>query len=122
MERKIRKLAGSAGFWLPLLLCLQPTSAQQQNPIVHDSEYYILDAQHGAQWAVEDKDLDNKLAELRKRFGAPPNIIHIMWDDTAVGDVGDPFIQKQRGYETPNINRKTGVRRADGRRPSQIPI
>ncbi len=73
--------------------------------IIHDAEYYILDAQHGEKWAVEDKDLDRKLAELRKKFGTPPNIIHVMWDDTPVGEVGVPFIQKQRGWETPNINR-----------------
>ncbi len=57
-------------------------------PIVHDAEYYILEAQNGEKWAAEDKDLDKKLAELKKTFGAPPNIIHIMWDDTAFGDVG----------------------------------
>ncbi|MGH7799511.1 MAG: sulfatase-like hydrolase/transferase [Thermodesulfobacteriota bacterium] len=73
--------------------------------IVHDSEYYILDAQYGEKWAAEDKELDKKLAELRKKFGTPPNIIHVMWDDTPVGEVGIPFIQKQRGFETPNINR-----------------
>ncbi len=28
-----------------------------------------------------------------------------MFDDTPVGEVGIPFIQKQRGWETPNINR-----------------
>ena len=36
--------------------------------------------------------------------GTPPNIIHIMWDDTALGEVGIPEIQKVRGFETPNIN------------------
>ena len=69
--------------------------------IIHDAEYYILDAQHGERWAVEDKELDAKLAELRKKFGTPPNIIHIMWDDTAVGEVGIPALQKVRGFETP---------------------
>jgi arylsulfatase A-like enzyme len=73
--------------------------------IVHDSEYYILDAQHDERWAVEDKDLDAKLAELREKFGTPPNIIHVMWDDTPVGQLSVPFIQKQLGFETPNINR-----------------
>ena len=34
-------------------------------PIVHDSEYYILNAQHREKWAVEDKELDAKMAELR---------------------------------------------------------
>ena len=73
--------------------------------VIHDAEYYVLEAQHGERWAVEDKDLDAKLAELRTKFSAPPNIIHIMWDDTAVGEVGIPALQKVRGWETPNMNR-----------------
>jgi len=28
-----------------------------------------------------------------------------MWDDTAVGEVGIPALQKVRSFETPNINR-----------------
>jgi arylsulfatase A-like enzyme len=89
-----------------LLVVNQTASAQTRRPeIIHDAEYYILDAQHGERWAVEDKNLDAKLAELRKKFGAPPNIIHIMWDDTAVGEVGIPALQKVRGWETPNMNR-----------------
>ena len=73
--------------------------------IVHDAEYYILNAQNGDKWAAEDSELDKKLAELRARHGRPPNIIHIMWDDTAFGDVGIPAIQKVRGLETPNLNK-----------------
>src|SRR5271165_298149 len=86
---------------------LIPTAvAQSEKPkIIHDSEYYILETQHGDQWAAEDQELTKKLAELRKKYGAPPNIIHIMWDDTAVGEVGIPIIQKVRGFETPNMNR-----------------
>lgn len=72
--------------------------------IVHDAEYYVLDAQHGDVWAAEDKALDARLAELREKFGAPPNIIHIMIDDTAVGEIGFPGIQKMRGFSTPNLN------------------
>ena len=75
------------------------------NKIVHDAEYYVLEAQNGDQWATEDKSLDQKLAELRKKHGTPPNIIHIMWDDTAFGDVGIPAIQQVRGLETPNLNK-----------------
>ncbi|MBW2227912.1 MAG: sulfatase-like hydrolase/transferase, partial [Deltaproteobacteria bacterium] len=73
--------------------------------IIHDAEYYVLEAQHGDKWAAQDKELDKKLAELRKKHGTPPNIIHIMWDDTAVGEVGVPQIQKARGWETPKINK-----------------
>ena len=71
--------------------------------IVHDAEYYILEAQNGERWAVEDGELDARLAELRQKHGAPPNIVHIMWDDTSYGDVGIPEISKIRGFTSPNI-------------------
>jgi len=77
----------------------------KKSEIVHDAEYYILAAQNGERWAAEDKALDVKLAELRKKHGRPPNIIHIMWDDTAFGDVGIRPIQQVRGLKTPNLNR-----------------
>ena len=72
--------------------------------IIHDAEYYVLESQHGEKWEKQDKQLQEKLAALREKHGRPPNIIHIMWDDTAVGEVGVPQIQKTRGWETPKIN------------------
>jgi len=78
-----------------------PASAQ----IVHDAEYYVLEAQHGEEWARQDEEIQAQLKALRDKHGTRPNIIHIMWDDTAVGEVGVPQIQKARGWETPNINR-----------------
>ena len=74
-------------------------------PVIHDAEYYILFDQHGDEWAVEDQDLDAKLVELEERFGAKPNIVHVMWDDMAFGDAGIPALGKVRGFETPNCNR-----------------
>ena len=88
--------------WLALLV--GPAIAAQAAEIVHDAEYYILEAQNGDRWAAEDTALDRKLTELRRKHGQPPNIIHIMWDDTAFGDVGIPAIQKVRGLNTPRIN------------------
>ena len=85
------------------LLLLAPLAGA--TGIVHDAEFYILNAQNGEKWTAEDKTLDQKLSELRKRHGAPPNVIHIMWDDTAYGDIGIPAIQKVRGLETPNLNK-----------------
>jgi arylsulfatase len=72
--------------------------------IIHDAEYYIIAAQNGEQWAVEDGELDKKLAELRKKYDAPPNIIHYMWDDQPPMAFGDPIYQKIRGYDTPVLN------------------
>ena len=98
--------AGVVALGVAWLLADQPAAAQGTAPAtLHDAEYYVLEAQHSSQWAAEDHDLEGKLAELRQKYGAPPNIIHIMWDDTAVGEVGLPAIQKVQGFETPNINR-----------------
>ena len=76
----------------------------QAKDIIHDAEHYVLLAQHGDDWAEQDKEIDKKLKALRDKYGAPPNIIHIMWDDTPVGEIGIPEIQKMRGFETPNMN------------------
>ena len=40
--------------------------------IVHDAEYYILEAQNGDRWDAEDEGLQQRLAELREKYKAPP--------------------------------------------------
>lgn len=81
------------------------TFAQAGKPkIVHDAEYYILDAQNGEKWKVEDNLLGAKLAELKKKFGRAPNIINLLWDDQPFGAVGIPALQKLRGFSTPRLN------------------
>lgn len=91
----LKCLLAAAIFW---------PAAGSAKDIIHDAEYYVLEAQHGEKWAAQDAQLQEKLKALREKHGTPPNIIHIMWDDTAVGEVGVPQIQKARGWETPNIN------------------
>ena len=74
--------------------------------IAHDSEYYILKAQNGEQWAKDDKAVDKKLAEFRKKNGGKsPNILYILIDDIGFGDLGIPELNAIRGYKTPNINK-----------------
>ena len=88
------------------LLCSHQASAQTSaTSIVHDAEFYVLKAKHGDKWEAEDQELETRLAALRAKYGSPPNIIHIMWDDTPMGEVGIPAIQQLRGFSTPNINR-----------------
>lgn len=82
-----------------------PARSAAQEKIIHDAEHYILEAQHGEKWAEEDRAIAEKLKALEEKHGTKPNIIHIMWDDMAVGEVGIPAIQKVRGFETPNINK-----------------
>ena len=87
-----------------ILVFFGNANAQDKAKIVHDAEYYVVAAQNGAKWAKEDEGLKKRIAELREKHGRPPNLIHIMWDDTAFGDVGIPAIQKVRGLTTPAIN------------------
>ena len=49
-----------------------PPAIAQEGGIVHDAEFYVLQAQHGERWAAEDKALDQKLQELRVKYGRPP--------------------------------------------------
>ncbi len=99
MRAKIRNA------FIATLLGLLVVGSAAAAEIVHDAEYYILEAQNGERWAAEDQELDAKLAELREKYGQPPNIIYILWDDQQYGSVGFPQIQKNLGYETPNINK-----------------
>ena len=80
-------------------------SKAENGSIIHDADHYVLKAQYGTKWDAEDASLNARLAKLRERYGTPPNIIHIMWDDTPVGEVGIPDLQKLRGFATPNINK-----------------
>ncbi len=90
--------------WPLALALLSAAPSYSGDAIVHDAEYYILEDQHQGAWATEDAELDAELARLEGIHGQRPNIIHIMWDDSAVGEVGSPQSQKVRGFETPNIN------------------
>jgi arylsulfatase A-like enzyme len=97
----MKKLAFAMSL-ISLLLFAQSAIADD---VVHDAEYYILEAQNGKAWAAEDKELNKRLAALKKKHGHAPNIVYILWDDQQVGAVGNPMIQKNMGYETPNINK-----------------
>ena len=57
--------------------------------VIHDAEYAIIEAQNGKAWATDDKTIDQKLAEIRKKNGGkPPNIVYILLDDVGFGEIG----------------------------------
>ena len=49
---------------LPLAGAALAASAAQ-GPIIQDTEYYILESQHGERWADDDARVDDRLGEFR---------------------------------------------------------
>ena len=87
-----------------VILCgLAVTAADN---LIHDADYYVLEAQLGEQWKADDQAIDQKLAAFReKNDGKPPNIVYILIDDIGFGDLGIPELNAVRGYKTPAINK-----------------
>ena len=78
--------------------------------IIHDAEYYILEAQHGEKWAADDKSVDSKIAAFRKKNGGkPPNILYVLVDDLSFGEMGIPELNYVRGSKTPRINKVSAL-------------
>ena len=46
----------------------QSAQPQSDQPIAHDSEYYILEAQNGARWAADDKAVEAGMSEKSDEF------------------------------------------------------
>jgi arylsulfatase A-like enzyme len=105
MGRKIMKYI--VGISLLMAVCLVsaiPVSAAED--IVHDGEYYFLKAQYGDKWAKEDKEIDARLAEIRKKNGGKrPNILYILIDDVSFGQMGNRKLNYVMGIRTPRINK-----------------
>jgi len=75
-------------------------------PIVHDSEYYVLEAQLADAWKADDSAVDEMLEAFReKNGGKPPNVFYILIDDIGFGDLGIPELNAIRGYKTPTMNK-----------------
>lgn len=90
---------------LPLVSVAMPALSQLA-PIAHDSEYYILEAQHAEQWVEDDADVDARLAAFREsNDGKAPNIFFVLVDDIGFGDIGIPELNAVRGISTPNMNK-----------------
>ena len=64
-----------------LLASLCAQTAPAQDAIVHDAEYYVLEAQNGEKWRAEDQQLRARLAALRGNERALPVLLQWL-DDT----------------------------------------
>ncbi len=89
-----------------LLLVFGATTAQAAGEIIHDGEYYFVQQQYAKQWATEDKQVDKKLAEIRKKnSGKRPNILYILIDDVSFGQMGNRAMNYVTGISTPRMNK-----------------
>ena len=100
MKRAWMCVAASASLTFGCATVNQVAIAQSAKPeIVHDAEYYyMLAAQHGQQWAAEDHDINR---ELRQKYGTPPNIIDIMWDNVTAGRPCYPDLKRRTSTASP---------------------
>ncbi len=71
-----------------------------------DAPYYDLQKKNNDKWATEDRQIDQRLAEIRARNGGKrPNIVYILVDDMGFGEFGMPALNKIRGGRTPNLDK-----------------
>ncbi len=90
-----------AGIATILLLFSSPISFAIQ----HDTAYLALQEKNKDTWAIEDKEIRNKLQALEKKFGKKPNIIYILADDIGWGELGSYMGGKLRGTPTPKLDK-----------------
>ena len=87
---------------LIFLLGAGAVAAKEGGQIIHDGEYNFLEAQYGEKWAKEDKEIDTKLAEIRKKNGGKrPNILYVLIDDVSFGQMGNRAMNYVTGISTP---------------------
>ncbi len=95
--------------WIALLLmfCLVPAApALAEKDIIHDGEYNYLKAQYGKKWALEDREINARLAKFREKNGGKrPNILYVLIDDVSFGQMGDPKLNYVMGIKTPRLNK-----------------
>jgi len=70
-----------------------------------DASYLDLKERNKSKWITEDKQIDEKLAALEKKFGKKPNIIYILADDVGWGEMGWQGGGKHRGTPTPELDK-----------------
>lgn len=72
---------------------------------INDAPFQAYQKKHKDKWAKEDKEIDKKLSELKKKFKKTPNIIYILADDVGWGELGWQGGGKHRGTPTPTLDK-----------------
>jgi hypothetical protein len=81
------------------------TQAVWAKDIVHDAEYYILETQNGERWAAEDKQLDQRLAELKSKHGQQSEIDHQRWEQRGGRFTIDAFRDENVADESKRVKK-----------------
>jgi arylsulfatase len=90
------------GVFMLVMVLTIPLAALAIQP---DAEYLVREKQFGKEWAAEDKQVQQKLTALEKKFGKKPNIVFILADDIGYTELGSYGGGKVRGAATPNLDR-----------------
>ncbi len=69
-----------------------------------DAPFLEYQKKNAQEWAAQDKQINEKLAALEKKFGKKPNIIYILADDVGWGEMGWQGGGKHRGTPTPELD------------------
>ena len=89
-----------------LMVSMSATAVHSQSAIVHDGEYYFVEAQKGEAWAAQDAAIEKRLTEIRAANGGKrPNILYVLIDDVSFGLMGNRAMNFVTGIETPSINK-----------------
>ena len=83
------------------LLSLTALTAVAYEP---DAPYRQQLAAHETEWRQQDRELEQRLATLRRQAGKRPNIIFVLADDIGWGELGSYGGGKVRGTPTPNLD------------------
>lgn len=103
--KNLRMLFMLAGVAAMSLLATASVLEAKDSKIIHDAEYYLLEAQNKEKWAADDKLVEAELAQIRgANANKRPNIVYILLDDIGYGEIGTPGLTPSRGYATPNID------------------
>jgi arylsulfatase A-like enzyme len=86
---------------LAVAAVLPRTATAQQ----FDAPFYDEQRRHANAWEAEDRLIDQRLADLQRRFGKRPNIIYILANDVGWGELGWQGGGKHRGTPTPDLDR-----------------
>jgi arylsulfatase len=108
IERKVTVKQGTRRsttlFAAALALAMFAISLHSASALQPDAPFLVFQQKNQAKWVEDDKNVEQKLAALRQRFGKRPNIIYVLADDVGWGELGAYLGGKVRGTPSPTLD------------------